>query len=297
MSPTTKTSPQKNDSPQKVPPKTKMLIFGIITFFIGLILLILSALSIYSGFWGEFIKELGFVLTPAGLIVLAFHTFIVQNYTDELTGKLGELVKNIFIYERNMEEMGVLSIHKHRPPHGEINTLIEETPPGSTIKMLGTVMRNIRSSTSQEIMEKKLNDDNCKLQILVPKTNTEFIKIRAKEENKRDLKKLNKILEADNEELAEDEFSALDRKKIEIKLYEAPIAYYMVITDKRMFLGFYLRAMRGEGSPHLELENKEDGIYNNFLVHFDKLWEDSEPCKFWESLKAGKIEKKRKLKK
>ena len=62
------------------------------------------------------------------------------------------------------------------------------------------------------------------------------------------------------------------QEKIELGHYDAPPACFIVSTGSTMIVGFYLREIRGERSPHLELEIREGGICKPFLEHFDSLW-------------------------
>jgi hypothetical protein len=167
--------------------------------------------------------------------------------------------------------LGFKRIHKDRTEI-KLLELVNSLKPGNELKVLGICASDFNNRLVQKAIQEKLME-GCTVKLLFLHSESKFVRQRADEE-RRDYIELRKELIAVN--MAHKNFmSRLQpelRQKMKLGHYDAPASYLMFITDSKMIVGFYLREKQGEYTPHLELEIRENGVYESFLEHFNSLW-------------------------
>jgi hypothetical protein len=176
----------------------------------------------------------------------------------------------------DLTPLGVLRIHRQRPSTDYLQTLIQEAEGDATIRLLGICMMGFTNAPMQAVLGQKLRE-GCVVRFLTLGADSSFVAQRAIEE-KREVQDIcndvalsnkihrNFIVQRVPEDL---------RGNIELRHYDAPPNCFLVGTDSRMLVSFYLRGQRGEFLPHLELAVTRGGIYSAFEGHFDAIWDMS----------------------
>lgn len=268
----------------------KFVIIGILVIVVGGIFLWYS--SSLEGLRRELFRDLGIALVPAGLIVMIFHFILITDFLNRvkeqnkeaieelLQDKDSELKKKLesLVLGEAISKWGVKNIYKERVSEDVIISIINDAKQGTTIKVLGTALLKFIGVGVRETIKTKIERGDCIFQMLLVDPDSAFIEQRAKEEN-RFKKELVDDIKPSNDLFGGFINSLLPkhRNKIKRRWYDGPIVYFMIITNNRMLIGFYLRniggELRGEHSPHIELEVKNGEIDKKFLDHFNDLWE------------------------
>jgi hypothetical protein len=175
--------------------------------------------------------------------------------------------------------LGVLRIHRQRPSTDYLQSLIQQSEPGATIRLLGVCMMGFTNAPMQALLNQKL-EENCVVRFLTLAANSSFVVQRATEERRtpedirNDITLSNQIHRNFIVQRVPQEY----RDRITMRHYDAPPNCFLLSTDSRMLVSFYLRGQRGEFLPHLELAVTRGGIFSVFESHFEALWEMANKC-------------------
>lgn len=229
-------------------------------------------------------RDLGVAFLAAGTVGLALEFYTRRQFRDLVTEDLRSAVDSSSLASRleemlslaslggDLRELGVRRIHRNRNAI-DFSRLIEEAEPGSELRLLGVCLAGFMDRQTQVLIEKKLRD-RCSVRILILDPESDFVKLRAIEENRTydDIKKDISGAAEIHANFIENRVAQAVRSQIRLGRYDAAPAYFIFSTHNTMVVGFYLREDLGEFFPQLELEIKEGGIYRSFDQHFESLW-------------------------
>lgn len=198
------------------------------------------------------------------------------NWVSDLTTKITNTLQSItpsFLSYGN--PLGIKRIYRDCTEIDFLG-LLRSAEAGTQIDLLGIIMTNFNNRALQNSLEEKLKL-GCKARMLLLSPNSKFVEQRAKEEN-RDSQEWRDELVAVNKSHRNfiNRLSEEVRKNIELGHYDAAPTFSVYVIDKTMLVGFYLRENQGAYLPYLELDIKENGIYEPFLKHFEAMWKSRE---------------------
>lgn len=170
-------------------------------------------------------------------------------------------------------ELGIIKYYQHRNESAllkHINELLEEA---QIIKFLGIKGVNIfpgRHITEKEIAVVKNNrKKNIKILLLDPVS--KYLEQRVQDIGHTSLKHKKDITHAvDDVETLIQEAKGIN---VEYFLYDFMPVWHLLFIDDRLFLAFYLKEVRGEDSPCIELQ-KDSPLYFAFDRYFDEIWKE-----------------------
>lgn len=174
--------------------------------------------------------------------------------------------------------LGVIRIHRQRPSTDYLQTVIKEAEAGAAIRLLGVCMMGFTNAPMQAVLSQKLQE-NCTIRFLTLAAESSFVDQRAIEENRtsedirNDITLSNQIHRNFIIQRIPQEY----RDRIEMRHYDAHPNCFLLGTDSRMLVSFYLGGQRGEFLPHMELAVTRGGIFSVFENHFEALWEKANP--------------------
>lgn len=169
--------------------------------------------------------------------------------------------------------------HLYRDQSGvDLLRIVQETRPGSEIKMLGITIRALNLHTVRRAIIEKL-EENCRVKILLIDRNSEFAKKRAMQENREFDDWSKELIHYDdlhqsfvNEQVPRELTHKEKSHNISLQHYDVLPACSVVMNDQTMFVGYYPLGKGGVFSPHLELDVKENGLCVPFERYFDSVW-------------------------
>jgi hypothetical protein len=179
----------------------------------------------------------------------------------------------------DLAPLGVLRIHRQRPSTDYLQSLIKDAEAGATIRLLGVCMMGFTNAPMQALLNQKLQE-NCIIRFLTLAAESSFVTQKAIEEERtpedvhNDITLSNQIHRNFIVQRVPQEY----RSKIAMRHYDAPPNCFLLGTDSRMLVSFYLRGQRGEFLPHLELAVTRGGIFAVFENHFEALWAMANEC-------------------
>ena len=251
---------------------------------------------------GEIWRDFGIAILTAGTLGIGiefytrkeFETLIADRILDAIEGsslpsKLDDLNHHLFL-GNEMSSLGLRKIHTIDSPAIDFFSLLQAADEGTEIRLLGVCMMSFTNGPMQMLIHRKLAQ-GCTIKLLTMDSESEFVKLRAVEEE-RSLEDIRTEIQATNNlhrSFINNRIPAKLRDNIELRHYDLPPSYLIVSTNKIMIVGFYLRKGRGELFPHLELETKGGGIYGSFLQHFDSLWEASKQPRIGQNQEASSV--------
>jgi hypothetical protein len=155
-------------------------------------------------------------------------------------------------------------------------SLLRSAEAATRIDLLGIIMTNFNNRAMQSALEEKLKV-GCHVRFLLLSPNSQFVERRAKEEN-RDYQEWREELLAVNKSHRNfiSRLHGEERLNIEMGHYDAPPTFSVYAIGKTVLVGFYLREHQGAYLPYLELDVKENGMYEPFLKHFEAIWKSRE---------------------
>lgn len=123
----------------------------------------------------------------------------------------------------------------------------------------------------EDILQKKARE-GCKFEFLLLDPNSEFLELKAKDENddpiawKSDIRAGIERLVSIGERLG--------TEKLDIRTYNAfPIWRGIFIDENEAYISYYPHGHRGKYSPIISVKNKDISLYDPFRDFFRELWE------------------------
>lgn len=173
----------------------------------------------------------------------------------------------------DLNNLGVSRIYKDRTDIN-IAEFINNAESGSLIRLLGICMMGFTNVPMQEALSNRLKD-GCKIQFLTLDSKSDYINLRAKEENRK-IKDIASDIASSNKthrNFIQHGIPKKYYKNIELRHYDSSPNCFLISIDSQMIVSFYLSGQRGEYSPHFLLNIMEDGMSSSFLKHFEDAWE------------------------
>lgn len=260
----------------------RFIIMALIMAMIGFLLIAFGEKLPHGEIWRDF----GIALLTAGTLGIGvefytrrqFETLVSDRILEAIEGsslplKLDAL-NHLLSLGNEMTSLGLRRIHTISSPAIDFYSLLDAADEGTEIRLLGVCMMSFTNGPMQMLFHKKLAQ-GCTIKFLTMDSESEFVKLRAAEEE-RSLEDIRTEIQATNNlhhSFINFRIPEKLRANIELRHYDFPANYLIVGTNKTLIVGFYLRKGRGELFPHLELEAKGGGIYASFQQHFDSLWD------------------------
>lgn len=204
----------------------------------------------------------------------------VLSVSRNLEAKIQEV--GFLLVSNNLRAYGVTQMYSTRTP--DLVSYINQAPRGSTIRLLAISLNRLASDAAETVIRRKL-EEGCAIEALVIDPESRYVRIRALEEfEKRPATEaeVGSFVEAFVEKVRHRDYLLRNmlydlpdhlRSRIEIRRYDAPTSYFLMDNNRTVLVGFYLRGLRGEECPHIELEVREGGAYHPFRRHFDAWWD------------------------
>lgn len=143
----------------------------------------------------------------------------------------------------------------------------------NSFKFLGI---SSKRTISNPIIQKKLisiGHQKGEIKILLLNPDGQFLSIRASDEGESPKAWISDI-KATIERLKG--LAQREHINIEIRLYDRyPVWRVTIIDNKNMHINFFLKGQQGPESQLLELNNKENDLFEAFQLEFEQLWEAS----------------------
>jgi hypothetical protein len=196
---------------------------------------------------------------------------------EDALSKLEEL-RTLVARVNGLHEAGV----RRLSPRREDNLLLDfiaKAEPGSTIRILALCLNTLANNTGRDLFKRKLRE-GCQIRMLLldPDANT-MLDERARQENRKtdeDIREFNDQVRIWNSMHSKIVQTLTADKKvpgnIDLGYYQSLPSCFLIDNGHLMLVGFYLHGCRGDQCPHLEIEQRHKGFYQQFDRHFEALW-------------------------
>jgi hypothetical protein len=203
-----------------------------------------------------------------------------QNLLDLQGGVLPslEVIRNLVVRESGLQEVGLKRLSRHREDN-LLQEFIERATPGSTIRVLALCLNSLANNPGRDLFKRKLRE-GCHIRLLLLDPNEcAALEERARQENRtteEDIRAFKERVQtwasvhrnAVQNLIADKTLTG----SIDLGYYQSLPSCFLVDNGNAMLVGFYLHGCRGDRCPQLEIENRQNGFYQQFERHFETLW-------------------------
>lgn len=187
-------------------------------------------------------------------------------------------IRDLVGRESGLLEVGVQRLSRRRNDK-LVYEMIKSAAAGSSIRVLGLCLNTLASNTGRDLLRRKVQE-GCRIRLLLLDPSEDAVlEERARQENrttdedilefKDRVRTWDTVHKSTIQRLASDKTLA---GSIELGYYQSLPSCFLVDNGEVMAVGLYLHGCRGELCPHLEIENKANGLYQQFGRHFETLW-------------------------
>lgn len=191
--------------------------------------------------------------------------------------KLDE-IRELVVRKSGLQEAGLKRLSSRREDN-LLQELIGKAAPGSSIRVMAICLNTLANNTGEDLFKRKLQE-GCRIRLLLlDPDDSAALEERARQENRSSEAELRELKERvrtwDSVHKNTVQKLAADKTlpgSIELGYYRSLPSCFMIDNGGAMLVGFYLHGCRGEKCPHLEIENRQNGFYQQFDRHFETLW-------------------------
>jgi hypothetical protein len=189
-----------------------------------------------------------------------------------------EVIRDLVVRESGLREVGLKRLSRHREDN-LLQEFIEKAAPGSSIRVLALCLNSLANNPGRDLFKRKLRE-GCHIRLLLLDPNEcAALEERARQENRTTQDELREFRErvqtwASVHRSAVQNLAA-DKTlpgSIDLGYYQSLPSCFLVDNGDAMLVGFYLHGCRGDRCPQLEIENRQNGCYQQFDKHFETLW-------------------------
>lgn len=189
-----------------------------------------------------------------------------------------EVIHDLVVGESGLQEVGLKRLSRHREDN-HLQEFIERAVPGSTIRVLALCLNSLANNPGRDLFKRKLREGcHIRLLLLDPKA-CAALEERARQENRtteediREFRERVQIWASVHRNAVQN--LAADKTlpgSIDLGYYQSLPSCFLIDNGNAMLVGFYLHGCRGDRCPQLEIENRQNGFYQQFDKHFETLW-------------------------
>ena len=255
--------------------KYRAIIISLGTVLLGIILLgvgiFVEQQSYQAPIWAEFVKQLGTIFVPSGVISFVYEYALRRNFLEEMNEQLLLALQQQFASVSELQDAGLRHIHKKLP----IEKIVEDFANSkNTITILQTWLPDI-VNFEQAFISALNNGSEIKVLLLDPLS--EYAKQRSKDLGYSDPNYASNIINANIAHLQRFNRTRNALKKIEVRLYDALPSLQIYSCDQKKYIGFFYHGEWSTQMPTLEISDPKSLLGRNLEDEFLKVWSIAKP--------------------
>jgi hypothetical protein len=200
----------------------------------------------------------------------------LQRVQEDVFPRLKEI--RDLVRESALQDLGLKRLSLRRE-NTLLTEFIKKAEPGSTIRILALCLNSLANNFGKDLLKEKMQE-GCQIRLLLLDPSVDAVlEERARQENRKSAEDIQEFKERvrAGDAIHERAVLKLNASKephgsIEMGYYQSLPSCFLIDIGHVMLVGLYLHGRRGDQCPHLEIENKKNGAYQQFERHFESLW-------------------------
>jgi hypothetical protein len=251
--------------------RLRMWIWGFAILLIAIFLLYWSQ-SLNETLVRKFFETFAIGLLPVGSFVIIYEYNTKKEYQKMVREEFSVVLQNMARRCGECEKLGLLSVSEKRDTEVLIDPF-KNASKGQIISVLGVALADLTDFVRKDFVEHAI-EKGCKVQLLYLDPECNEAQTHSLEEGRA----FNEV--TDHIKGTESNWATLHKKMVnenklfEIRKYKSIPKHFMLISDQYVYVGDYLRGMRGNISPHY-LFSADSILAKQYISHFRNIWKNA----------------------